>query len=112
MRQVISDPAEIFAKSFPPYLREQILTEARKHLVELVPELAEKSFAQLPVAIQTRSNRTAMELAARETVKLRAHPPETLAGTIRILRAWIVKLEITDGPTPGSTKAVVAYRKA
>jgi len=111
VKKTIADPAEIFRVDFPAPVRDQILAEARKHMAMLAPALAEMAFSQLPPEIKTPENRKAMEQGARATVALETSPVPALAGTIRILRAWITKLEIDDGPIPGTTKILIAYRK-
>ncbi len=107
MKTTITDPAEIFAAGFPTHIRDTIIFEARKHLAPLATEVARQTFAQLPCELKTPGNKEAMEKAAKETVALKTTPEET----IRILRAWVVKLEIDD-EVAGKTKVSIAYRKS
>jgi hypothetical protein len=111
VKRVVADPAEIFARGFPAEIREEILAEARDHMAPLATALARLSFSELPFDLQTSENERAMAEAAKEIVKLSVKRAD-LEGTIQILRAWIVKLEIDDGATYGTTKITIAYKKA
>lgn len=77
----------------------------------LAPTLAEVAFSQLPPTLQTPENKQGITEAAQETVELKTYPAAALSSTLQILRAWITGLILEDGPTPGTTRILISYRK-
>ena len=111
MKMIIHDPSDIFRRGFPSAVRDQILAEARKHMAALAPQLAAMAFSQIPPELRTFQNKQSMSEAAQATVELKTFPLDALAGTIQILRAWIARLELDDGPTFGTTKIMITYKE-
>lgn len=107
--RAVADPAEIFRPDFPAEMRDRILTEARRHMADLAPKLAKMTFSQFPPELQTTANKKAVIQGAKSAVALETRSPQDLVGTIKILRAWIVKLELVD--EDGGTRIRIAYRK-